>query len=171
MDRPDHQHTGHPTLGRGGTVGGQTSARIVAYRIMTCTDPEREVLNTCDTKLCLNPRHLVLAGEKSKATMRERIEENVQKAGPDEYWLWKQKRGAAGYGRLSMGKGKNPLLAHRVAWELACGPVPGGARPPEVRQPTLLQPCPPLSVPELPRRPGNLRQGGGGMATASSLTK
>ena len=29
---------------------------------------------------------------------------------------------------MSMGKENNPLLAHRVAWELACGPVPEGVR-------------------------------------------
>lgn len=117
---------GHPTLGRGGKGAGQTSARIVAYRIKTGSDPDREVLNTCDNKLCLNPGHLVLAGEKSKATLRTRFEARVEKAGPDECWLWKQKPTATGYGCLSMGKGKRPAYAHRVAWELAYGPVPEG---------------------------------------------
>ena len=120
-------NTGHPTLGRGGRGAGQTSARIVAYRIKTGADPDREVLTTCDSKFCLNPRHLVLAGgEKSRVTMQERFEERVTKAGPDECWLWKLKPSAAGYGVLSMGKGNNPLLAHRVAWELAHGPIPEG---------------------------------------------
>lgn len=119
---------GHPTLGRGGKGAGQTSARIVAYRIKIGGEPDREVLSTCDCKLCLNPRHLVLAGEKSKATLRKRFEENVEKAGEDECWLWKQKPGAAGYGRLSMGRGASPALAHRVAWELTFGPIPHGVR-------------------------------------------
>jgi hypothetical protein len=86
------------------------------------------VLTTCDTKSCLNPRHLVLAGEKSRATIRERFAARVEKAGPDECWLWKLKPGHAGYGVLSMGKGNNPMLAHRVAWELAHGPIPEGLR-------------------------------------------
>lgn len=119
---------GHPTIGRGGKGGGQTSARIVAYRIIHGTDPDREVLNTCDNKLCLNPRHLVLAGQKSLATMRERFEANVAKAGPDDCWPWQQTPGAAGYGRLSMGRGSSPALAHRIAWELAFGEIPKGVR-------------------------------------------
>lgn len=120
--------SGHQTLGRGGKGAGQTSARIVAYRIKTGDDPGREVLTTCDCKLCLNPRHLILAGGKSKATLRKRFEENVRTAGPDECWLWTQKPGAAGYGRLSMGRGNNPALVHRIAWELAFGPIPDGVR-------------------------------------------
>lgn len=118
---------GHPTLGKGGKGTGQVSARIVVYRIMSGTDPDREVLNTCDNKLCLNPCHLVLSGgEKSRATMRERFEARVEKAGPDDCWPWKLKPSAAGYGVLSMGKGNNPLLAHRVAWEFAHEPIPEG---------------------------------------------
>jgi hypothetical protein len=118
---------GHPTIGRGGKCGGQVSARKLAYRLAFGTEPGREVLTTCDTTCCLNPRHLVLAGgAKSKATLRKRFEPRVQKAGPDECWDWKLKPGAAGYGCLSMGKGNNPLLAHRVAWELANGPIPEG---------------------------------------------
>ncbi|MFO0799729.1 MAG: HNH endonuclease signature motif containing protein [Gemmataceae bacterium] len=120
-------NAGHPTLGRGGKGAGQVSARIVAYRIATGNEPDREVMTTCNSRCCLNPRHLVLAGgEKSRATMRERFEARVEKSGPDDCWLWKLKPGAAGYGCLSMGKGNNPLLAHRVAWELTHGPIPEG---------------------------------------------
>jgi len=122
-------NTGHPTLGKGGRGGGQTSALIVAYRIACGVTPDREVLTTCDHKLCLNPRHLVLAGgAKSKATMRERFEARISKAAADDCWPWKLKPSAAGYGVLSMGKTNNPLLAHRVAWELAHGPIPDGVR-------------------------------------------
>ena len=118
---------GHPTLGRGGKGAGQVSARILAYRIACGTEPNREVLTTCDSRCCLNPRHLVLAGgDKSKATLRERFEARVAKAGPDECWLWKLRPSAAGYGVLSMGRGNNPLLAHRVAWQFAHSPIPEG---------------------------------------------
>lgn len=118
---------GHPTIGRGGKGAGQISARALAYRLAFGIEPDREVLTICETTACLNPRHLVLAGgAKSKATLRKRFEERVTKAGPDECWLWTQKPGHAGYGRLSMGRGNNPALAHRVAWELANGPIPEG---------------------------------------------
>lgn len=75
---------GHPTLGRGGKGATQVSTRLVAYRIMAGADPDREVLNTCDNKLCLNPRHLVLAGQKSKGTLQKRFEAKVQEVQPDE---------------------------------------------------------------------------------------
>lgn len=103
------------------------SARVLAYRLASGAEPDREVLTTCDTTCCLNPRHLVLAGgAKSKATLRKRFEAKVAVAGPDECWLWKTRPGAAGYGSLSMGRGNNPVLAHRVAWDLANGPIPEG---------------------------------------------
>ncbi|HYH69268.1 MAG TPA: hypothetical protein VD866_31535, partial [Urbifossiella sp.] len=44
---------GHPTLGRGGKGGGQVSARIVAYRLAHGSEPDREVMNTCDCRCCL----------------------------------------------------------------------------------------------------------------------
>jgi hypothetical protein len=118
---------GHPTIGKGGKGVGQMSARALAYRLAFGTDPGREVMTTCDNKCCLNPRHLVLGGgAKSKATIRKRFESRVEKTGPDECWNWKLKPGTAGYGSLSMGRGKAPALAHRIAWELANGPVPEG---------------------------------------------
>ena len=118
---------GYPTLGRGGKGAGQASARLLAYREAFGCEPDCEVLTTCETTDCLNPRHLILAdGSKSKATIRKRFEARVTKAGPDECWLWKLKPGAAGYGQLSMGRGHNPALAHRVAWELTNGPIPDG---------------------------------------------
>lgn len=120
-------NSGQPTIGKGGKGAGQVSARALAYRLAFGTAPVREVLTTCDNKCCLNPRHLVLAGgAKSMATMQERFAARVDKAGPDECWRWKLKPTAAGYGCLSMGKGNNPLLAHRVAWQLACGAIPEG---------------------------------------------
>jgi hypothetical protein len=103
------------------------SARALAYRLAVGREPDREVLTTCETTACLNPRYLVLAGgAKSKATLRKRFVERVTKAGTDECCLWTQKPGHAGYGRLSMGRGNNSALAHRVAWEFANGPIPEG---------------------------------------------
>ena len=48
------------------------------------------------------------------------------RAGPDECWNWTLRLAVTGYGVLSMGRGNNPALAHRVAWEFANGPVPAG---------------------------------------------
>lgn len=118
---------GLPTIGKGGKGAGQMSARALAYRLAFGTEPDREVMTTCDNKCCLNPRHLVLAGgAKSKATIRKRFERRVETAGPDECWNWQLKPGVAGYGSLSMGRGNNPIYAHRIAWELAHGPIPDG---------------------------------------------
>lgn len=40
-------------------------------------------------------------------------------------WLWLASRRRDGYGRFSLSKGR-PVLAHRVAWEMARGPIPKG---------------------------------------------
>lgn len=117
---------GHPTLGRGGKGATQMSARIVAYRLAFGAEPSREVFISCETKICLNPRHLILAGEKSQSTLWQRFRAKVKENGLDECWPWTDKPGAAGYGRLSTGRGSAPVMAHRVAWELANGPVPDG---------------------------------------------
>ncbi len=118
---------GHPTLGRGGKGATQVSARIVAYRLATGDEPGREVMTTCDSRCCLNPRHLVLAGGgKSKATLRARFGAKVAKAGPDECWPWMDKPIGSGYGKISTGTGSSPVLAHRLAWQFAHGDIPEG---------------------------------------------
>lgn len=48
----------------------------------------------------------------------------VNRGGPDECWAWNGYRMANGYGRVKR-KGRF-LLAHRVAWEYANGPIPPG---------------------------------------------
>jgi hypothetical protein len=118
--------SGYPTIGRGGKGASQISARVVAYRLAFGVEPDREVLTVCDTPCCLNPRHLIRAGEKPKMTLRKRFEAKVRKAGPGECWLWTDKPIASGYGKLSTGRESSPVLAHRLAWELANGPVPEG---------------------------------------------
>lgn len=46
-------------------------------------------------------------------------------AGPDGCWLWTAHRSRAGYGSFRIGgRAGNMLKAHRVAWELANGPIP-----------------------------------------------
>ena len=48
----------------------------------------------------------------------------VARNAPDRCWPWKAQRSTTGYGRFKL-KGR-PLLAHRMAWEIAHGPVPAG---------------------------------------------
>ncbi len=46
---------------------------------------------------------------------------------PDKCWEWKAcKLPPCGYGLLSDVKGKSPLRAHRVSWEIHNGPIPKG---------------------------------------------
>ncbi|GAG49732.1 unnamed protein product, partial [marine sediment metagenome] len=48
----------------------------------------------------------------------------VKRGGPDECWEWLADKNGEGYGRIQrLGK---PYRAHRVAWELANGPIPEG---------------------------------------------
>jgi len=43
-------------------------------------------------------------------------------------WEWTANRDPRGYGRITVAdsQGKRPLRAHRVSYELACGPIPEG---------------------------------------------
>lgn len=54
----------------------------------------------------------------------KRFWSGVDKQGPDECWLWSEGCFDSGYGQVRQGKKKR--RAHRVAWELARGPIPGG---------------------------------------------
>lgn len=48
---------------------------------------------------------------------------------PDACWLWTASIGSHGYGQIGwqVGEGRNTMvLAHRVAWWLAHGPIPDG---------------------------------------------
>jgi len=53
-----------------------------------------------------------------------RLWPKIAKAGPDDCWLWQAYKNAHGYGVL--GKNNGTLLAHRVVYEDAVGPIPAG---------------------------------------------
>lgn len=60
-----------------------------------------------------------------KRPIEERFWEKVDKRGPDECWPWTAARsGQYLYGRL--GRDGRVTRAHRVAYELAVGPIPEG---------------------------------------------
>jgi len=46
---------------------------------------------------------------------------------PDECWNWQSGKNVYGYGILYMGEIKHGVGAHRIAWEVANGPIPEGA--------------------------------------------
>jgi hypothetical protein len=67
-----------------------------------------------------------------KRPLEERFWEKIDKHGPTPAhcpelgpcWPWTAGTNALGYGRI--GVENEPILAHRVAWELAMGPIPDG---------------------------------------------
>lgn len=61
-------------------------------------------------------------------TLRERFEAKVDRRGPDDCWPWLGHTDPQGYARLRDDRGRagEVLYAHRVAWELAVGPIPAG---------------------------------------------
>lgn len=58
-------------------------------------------------------------------TLAERFWAKVAKAGDDECWLWTAAKFATGYGGIGSGASKT-LYAHRVSYEINCGPIPDG---------------------------------------------
>jgi len=54
----------------------------------------------------------------------ERYWDKVDVRGADECWEWQASRHASGYGMFS--RERTTTRAHRLAWELANGPIPDG---------------------------------------------
>lgn len=101
------------------------SARLLAYRWPTGNEPDGEVIVICGSPACLNPKHLALPAEKPFLLRDKRMSERVKVGSADECWPW-QGYTAKGYGFLSMGRKCGLVAAHRIAWEIANGPVPEG---------------------------------------------
>lgn len=66
----------------------------------------------------------------AKGPKRKPIEERfwpkVDKRGPEDCWEWIGARQVSGYGFIYAGRNPRFLIAHRVSWELANGPIPAG---------------------------------------------
>lgn len=59
--------------------------------------------------------------------LRERFQAKVDQGGPDDCWEWTGYKVPKGYGMIQEGaRGGKPLNVHRVAYELAFGPIPKG---------------------------------------------
>lgn len=73
------------------------------------------------------PRRYV-PGHKNGPTRRpvvERFWDHVEKS--DNCWLWTGCPSAFGHGKISMGGiGSKEVGAHRLSWEIHCGPIPDG---------------------------------------------
>ncbi len=57
-------------------------------------------------------------------TLQERFEAKFSKGAPNECWEWAAHIDSAGYGGFRVGR--RMVGAHRIAWELANGPIPVG---------------------------------------------
>jgi hypothetical protein len=58
--------------------------------------------------------------------MIRRFWDKVQKAGDDECWLWTASVAGRGYGQMKRPGERRQVYAHRLSYELHCGPVPAG---------------------------------------------
>lgn len=65
---------------------------------------------------------------RSAISLEARFWEKVDKRGPDECWPWRASRYRTGYGRFGVGPASSRVQtsAHRVAFDLANGPIPEG---------------------------------------------
>ncbi len=68
--------------------------------------------NFCN-RFCQNPK-----------TLEQRYYEKVDKRDPDECWPWLASTNSSGYGHIRVGDKIEE--AHRVGYELECGPIPEG---------------------------------------------
>ncbi len=63
----------------------------------------------------------------NRRSLADRFWEKVHKCDPSECWLWRAGLSTQGYGRMSSpGKSGPVLMAHRVSYEFANGPIPPG---------------------------------------------
>jgi len=71
----------------------------------------------------------ISAGKKGKPSPKrvpvsERFWDKAEMDGPEDCWPWKAYRNRKGYGIIGVGLGTQ--MAHRIAYELAVGPIPPG---------------------------------------------
>lgn len=92
----------------------EVSAHLIAWWLIYRTR-ESFIDRTCGNTLCVAPEHLEVR------TKESRFWKEVDKLStPEGCWPWKGGRHTGGYGSTSWGP------AHRVAYELAKGPIPKG---------------------------------------------
>lgn len=66
---------------------------------------------------------------RKRTSPAERLRKHAPAGEPDECWEWTAKaKHAHGYGIISLGTGEGTMLAHRLAFTLAHGPIPAGVK-------------------------------------------
>lgn len=60
------------------------------------------------------------------APLAERFRKKVRVSGDNECWEWQAAKDGHGYGAIAASGERRTLQAHRVAYELANGPIPDG---------------------------------------------
>lgn len=63
---------------------------------------------------------------RARKTIQERFWPKVKISESGKCWEWQASRLRSGYGMIGSGGRGRPLLAHRVAWEIANGAIPEG---------------------------------------------
>jgi hypothetical protein len=71
-------------------------------------------------------RSCSVRGRWDRGSLEERFWAKVDRAGPEECWGWRAGRQRYGYGSFWTGRTIGMDKAHRVAYELAVGPIPAG---------------------------------------------
>ena len=67
------------------------------------------------------------AASRKRGTLEERFWAKVRRGAPGECWEWLGARNDRGYGTISEGgRRRGHVKAHRAAWTLSNGPIPGG---------------------------------------------
>jgi hypothetical protein len=84
----------------------------------------RRLCPTCKTQ------RIGMTGPRQRITTAERLWRRVQKGKAEDCWLWPGATNGKGYGVIGIGtradKNLRQAYVHRVAWELANGPIPPG---------------------------------------------
>lgn len=109
------------TTGEYGNYRGRMAHRAVYVELRG--EPSGRLINTCGSRLCINPDHW------AAPTEADRFWKQVDKSGPrsalGNCWLWVGGVDGKGYGAFRDRYGVQ-VLAHRKAWELAFGEYPEG---------------------------------------------
>jgi hypothetical protein len=71
-------------------------------------------------------QYLLMKPKRKHKPVTERFWAKVDVRGPDQCWEWTGSVNEHGYGKLAI-KSKVGAKAHRLSWEINCGPIPDGA--------------------------------------------